>query len=240
MRTQKFIHLAAATALGASMSCAFAASAMAASDNLISINPGNVPATAANYTHECSENLGGGPYPGKDVWVFNLPSKGSTFTAVNAAFDTNGDGKADTTVVIDAGAGDGDDIVLLGTSKAYAITDAGWTLIGATATVTGDADKFVLTHTCPTTPTTPPTTAPTTAPTQTSTTPTESATPTQPGTTPDESTAPGGGTGDETGGAASGGLALTGADAGGAALLGLGLIGGGAALMLRRRRRFTA
>jgi LPXTG-motif cell wall-anchored protein len=234
MRTLAFVRVTAATAAGVAASFTFAAAA-SASGGTISINPGNVPATAASYSQECSEELGGGPYAGKDVWVFNLPgnadSSGS-FTSINASFDTDGDGKTDTTVAIDAGADDGDDIVTVGHSKAYAITDAGWTLTGATATVTGDADKFVLTHTC----------AATTATTPTKGTPAEG-TPTTGAatTTPASPTTPAGGAGSNgTSGAASGGLPITGANAGGAAVLGLAFIGGGTALVLRRRRRFVA
>ncbi|WP_433300284.1 hypothetical protein ACQP2F_02650 [Actinoplanes sp. CA-030573] len=189
MRTLSLLRVAAAAAgVAGSITVAAAASA---SSGTISINPGNVPATAASYEQECSDGLGGGPYAGKDVWVFNLPGnadRSGSFTSISAAFDTNGDGTSDTTVLIDSGAADGDDIVTIGHSKAYAITDAGWTLTGATATITGDADKFVLTHTCaaqgggttpPSTPSTTPTTAPTT-PTTTAATPTTPATPTSP------------------------------------------------------------
>jgi hypothetical protein len=256
MPSPQFLRFPAAVA-GACASLAFAASATAtgAADHTIAINPGNVPAVAADYEHECAGNLGGGPIPGKDVWVFNLPgnaNKTGVFTSISAAFDTNDDGQPDTTVVIDPGAADGDDIVFVGHSKAYAITAAGWTLVGATATITGEADKFVLTHTCPATPSTSPSATPSSTPSTTpsatpsvtpSTTPstspsaTPSATPSTAEVTPSPSASTGGGTGEE-----GGGLALTGANAGGAALLGLGLVGGGALLLvlLRRRRRFIA
>jgi len=234
MRSLAFLRVAAATTAGVATSFTFAAAA-SASGGTISINPGNVPATAAHYSQECSAELGGGPYAGKDVWVFNLPGnadRSGSFTSIKAAFDTDGDGKSDTTVVIDAGAADGDDIVTVGHSKAYAITDAGWTLIGATATVTGDADKFVLTHTCAAK-----TTATPTKGTPARSTPTTGAATTTPAGPTTPTGAAGGGTG---GGANSGGLPITGADVGGVAVLGLTLIGGGTALLLRRRRRFVA
>jgi LPXTG-motif cell wall-anchored protein len=254
MRIPSLAHTLTAAAAGAAASFALAATASAA-QGTIPINPGNVPATAAGYEQECSAELGGGPYPGKDVWVFNLPGNADTtgdFTSISAVFDTDHDSKGDTTVLIDPGASDGDDIVTVGHSKAYAITAAGWTLVDASATITGVADKFVLTHTCaasgattpPTTKpaTTPPTTKPATTPPTTKPTggtPTSSPTQDTPATTPSESTGSGtGGTG--SGGETPGGLALTGANAGGAAVLGLLLIGGGAALVLRRRRRFVA
>ncbi|MFI5894951.1 LPXTG cell wall anchor domain-containing protein [Actinoplanes sp. NPDC051513] len=239
MRTFAFLRAAAAAAAGVATSFTFAAAANA-SEGSISINPGNVPATAAHYEHDCDPKLGGGPYPGKDVWVFNLPGNkdhSGSFTSIDAVFDIDGDGKSDTTVVVDAGAADGDDIVEIGHSKAYAITDAGWTLLGASATVTGGAEFFVLTHTCAAKPTTTPTEG-----TPTEGTPTEGA-PTKgtPATTSAGPTATSEGAGGNgNGGAASGGLPITGANAGGAAALGLALIGGGTALVLRRRRRFVA
>jgi LPXTG-motif cell wall-anchored protein len=245
MRIPSLAHTLTAAAAGAAASFALATTATAV-QRTIPINPGNVPATAAGYEQECSAELGGGPYPGKDVWVFNLPGNADTtgdFTSISAVFDTDHDGKGDATVLIDPGVGDGDDIVTVGHSKAYAITAAGWTLVDANATITGDAGKFVLTHTCAASgATTPPTTKPTTTPPTTKPTggtPTSSPTQDTPASTPSESTGSGnGGTG--SGGENPGGLALTGANAGGAAVLGLLLIGGGAALMLRRRRRFVA
>jgi LPXTG-motif cell wall-anchored protein len=245
MRTFASLRVVAATAAGVATSFAFAAAATA-SERSIAINPGNVPATAANYEQDCDPKLGGGPHPGKDVWVFNLPGKedrSGSFTFIKAMFDTDGDGKTDITVVVDRGAADGDDIVEIGHSKAYAVTAAGWTLLGADATVTGDAKFFVLTHTCAAKPTATPSEGTPTEGTPTEGTPTEG-TPTEgtPVTASAGPTATGGGNGN--GGAASGGsassLPITGANAGVAAALGLSLIGGGAALVLRRRRRFVA
>jgi LPXTG-motif cell wall-anchored protein len=264
MQINRYVRAATATVLGGCASLAFAATASAAPvPDAVPINPGNVPATAANYEQECGENLGGGPYPGRDVWVFNLPGnagKTGVFTSITATFDTHGAGNK--TVVIEAGAADDDDIVFVGHSKAYVSTTAGWTLIGATASITGQADKFVLTHTCPaptvpptttkpattpattqpaTTPTTttPTTTTPTTTPAGVPTTPTDTATgdstPT-PTTTPSPSPTPAAGTGTGDGG----GLPLTGAAVSSIAAVGVALVGGGATLLLRRRRRFIA
>jgi len=267
MQINRYFRAATATALGGCASLAFAATASAAPvASVVPINPGNVPATAANYEHECSANLGGGPYPGRDVWVFNLPGnadKTGVFTLITASFDTDQDGAGDKTVVIEAGAADDDDIVFVGHSKAWVATTAGWTLVGATATITGQADQFVLTHTCaasgtPTTTTSPPTTptttpattatptsAPTTGPATTPTTtpagevpttPTDTATgdstPT-PTVTPSPTPAAGTGTG-------GGGLPLTGAAVSSIAAVGVALVGGGATLLLRRRRKFIA
>ena len=258
MHINAYVRGAASVVLGASAGLAFATSAWATDGTTIPINQGNVPTTAGDFSiHECTAELGGGPYAGKDVWVFNLPSVGGesgSFTSITAYFDTDGNGTVDKTVVIEAGSADDtdgivDDIVTAGHSKAYAITPAGWTLIDATAVVTGDNTKFVLTHTCPgsSSPTTTPTSAPTSAPTTMPTTTPTSAPTTMPTTAPTtgatspSSPAPSsstGGVGNE--GENGGGLPVTGAAASTAAAVGLGLIGGGAALMIRRRRRFTA
>jgi hypothetical protein len=66
----------------------------ARADSKININPGNVPTTAAGYgTHACDPNQGGGPFPGKDVWVFVLPGNHNTtgdFLSVTADFGAHG------------------------------------------------------------------------------------------------------------------------------------------------------
>jgi LPXTG-motif cell wall-anchored protein len=134
-----------AVAAGAAVVAGLAISSPASADTKIPINPGNVPTTASAYgTHDCDKNFGGGPYPDKDVWVFVLPANGGNagdFVSVTATFGTNG------TLTIPA---DGGAIVTgKGTSKAWITTPAGWTLTAASATITGDADKFNLTHTCP-------------------------------------------------------------------------------------------
>lgn len=114
----------------------------------IDINPGNVPTTAAGFKNKkCDPNQGGGPIDGKDIWVFVLPGNHNTtgdFISVTADFGVNG------SVTITA-AGDPDNFDNGGpsTSKAWIVTDAGWTLEGATAEISGTADKFNLTHTCP-------------------------------------------------------------------------------------------
>jgi hypothetical protein len=117
-------------------------------DSKININPGNVPTTAAGYgTHACDPNQGGGPYPGKDVWVFVLPGNHNAtgdFISVTADFGTHG------TITITTAANAGN-FANGGpaTSKAWIVTPAGWTLVGATAEISGTARFFNLTHTCP-------------------------------------------------------------------------------------------
>lgn len=207
----------------------------------ITINPGNVPTTAGAFAQECSSNLGGGPYPDKDVWVFNLPGNHNTtgdFLSVVAQFDTDGNGTADTSITIEAGAGDGDDIVTIGTSKAWVTTSKGWTLVGASATISGVADKFVLTHTCaastatptptPTSPSPTPSESPTASPT-----PSTSVTP-SPEVSESPSVVP---TPSPTGTTPGGGLPLTGTAVTTFAAVGAGLVALGAALLVLRRRR---
>lgn len=128
-----------------------AAAAMATTgwaDTAISINPGNVPTTASGFAnHNCDPNQGGGPFAGQDVWVFVLPGEHDTngdFVSVTADFGANG------TVTITSAGNPGDfDNGGPEAAKAWITTPAGWTLVGATATITGSADFFNLTHTCP-------------------------------------------------------------------------------------------
>ena len=154
----------AGTVLAATIGVAAAAPAWAV--GTIPINPGNVPTTAADFpTHECSANLGGGPFPGQDVWVFVLPqpNQHGQFTALHLTFTTpNGvetrDIPADQPSAI---------VNDMGTSKAWIRTPAGWTLTGGTADITGTPDansRFNLTQTCPASSTTSPTASPTASP----------------------------------------------------------------------------
>lgn len=118
-------------------------------DTTININEGNVPTTAAGFKNQdCDPNQGGGPFPGKDVWVFVLPGNHNTtgdFVSVTADFGTNG------SITITAADDPGNfDNGGPHTSKAWIVTPAGWTLEDASAVITGTADKFNLTHTCPT------------------------------------------------------------------------------------------
>ncbi|GAA4710587.1 hypothetical protein [Phytohabitans rumicis] len=122
----------------------------------ININPGNVPTTAAKAEQNCDPNFGGGPHPGEDVWVFNLPMNNGVFLSLTANFGANG------SVSLPGPAGEIEND--MGTSKAWIITPAGWTLTGASAEVTGTAPQFVLTHACATDSTPKPTVKPSGAP----------------------------------------------------------------------------
>ncbi|BCL16468.1 LPXTG cell wall anchor domain-containing protein [Micromonospora sagamiensis] len=129
---------------------------------------------------------------------------------------------------------------------AYLFTPAGWTLVTGTASVTGEGSKFNLSHTCAGQPSATPTPTPTGSASPSpdgsatpnpgdsaSPTPDASTTPTPDGSvTPSTSASPSGGTG-----GGGGDLPLTGAAVTTMALLGVGLVGGGATLVLLRRRR---
>ncbi|MFD2765560.1 DUF7507 domain-containing protein [Micromonospora eburnea] len=123
-----------------------------AADPTISINPGNVPTTAAGFSsHECDDNLGGGPFQNQDVWVFVLPGShppAEEFGSLHLTFSTPGGirtanitGTPTSTSAIANN---------MGTSKAWIRLPAGWTLTAGSAAVTGDDDRhFELSHTCP-------------------------------------------------------------------------------------------
>ncbi len=115
----------------------------------IDILDGSLNKTAAKFTRVCDPNQGGGPYVGKDVWVFNLPKEGNdagVFVSVTATWSVPGGGSQTRTIPTDGGgisAADNN-----GTSKAWIAVPEGWTLTAATAVITGTAKKFVVTHTC--------------------------------------------------------------------------------------------
>jgi len=154
--------------LASVLSLAVAAPASAA--GTIPINPGNVPTTAAGFaTQECDPNLGGGPFPGEDVWVFVLPQPQDLgqFVSLHLNFSTP-NGAVTRAIPPDPTSAIVND---QGTSKAWIRTPAGWTLTNGstTANITGNpepGDTFNLTHPCPASGTTPtPTATPTAQPT---------------------------------------------------------------------------
>jgi len=211
---------------GAIAAAALGISGPAWAVSTININPGNVPTTAAGFNnHECDANFGGGPFPGQDVWVFVLPGNHDTsgdFVSLTANFNGNG------SITITAAANPGNfSNGGPATSKAFIIAPAGFTLTGASAVITGTADFFNLTHTCPAsgTPTPTPTMTPTASPTVTPTA-TPTATPTRTAATVPSGAVKAGGGGSQSSGSLVWGLgALTVA------------AGGVSTLMLFRRRR---
>jgi LPXTG-motif cell wall-anchored protein len=226
-------------ATGAAVVVGLATASPALADTTVAVNPGNVPTTASAYgTHDCDENFGGGPLQGSDVWVFVLPGnqkKVGDFVSVTATFGGNG------TLTIPA---DGGAVVTdKGASKAWITTPAGWTLTGASAVITGTADKFNLTHTCPAGgggQTATPSPTPSASESSASPGPTGGANGGESG----GSTSNGSGPVDDSTGGQSGGLPVTGAAVTGMAMTGAALVAGGIILLVARRRRdalvFTA
>ncbi|MBO4210475.1 hypothetical protein GSF22_31455, partial [Micromonospora echinofusca] len=135
----------------------------------ISINKDHKGATAGTFSNQdCKDERFAGLPAGYDGWHFILPGgkDSGAFETITVSF-TNGV----TVKIPDANdvypdafypAGQ-DDARLI---HAYLFTPAGWTLADGTATITGEAAKFNLSHTCAGVPTTPtPTPTPTPSPT---------------------------------------------------------------------------
>ncbi|QGN49980.1 hypothetical protein GKC29_26285 [Micromonospora sp. WMMC415] len=189
--------------------------------------------TAAGFQQECGDERFANLPDDHDGWHFVLPGgkESGGFETLSLTFN---DGIKDVTVTVpNAGdaypdalypAGQNDDRVI----HAYLFTPAGWTLVDGSATVSGEADKFNLSHTCAGHDDTPGTPTPTTP------------VPTTPGGPESPSTPGGSGTptpGGGGGGADDPSLPITGVAGTGIALTGLALIGGGVALAVLRRRR---
>ena len=230
-------------ACGAAVALAVGSPAWA--DTTININPGNVPTTAAGFdSHSCDPNQGGGPFTGQDVWVFVLPGNHSgsgDFVSVVADFGANG------TVTITSSADPGNfSNGGPATSKAWVVTPAGWTLTGASAVITGTADFFVLTHTCPamSSPSPSPSGSPSTSPSPSGSPSSSPSSSVSPSGSTSTSTSPG--SSESTGVTPSGGVKAGGGDGTSPAGLAWGLAalslatGGGVALLIARRRRDNA
>jgi hypothetical protein len=245
-RTSLLSRLGLVGAATAAAVVALVVASQAWANSTININPGNVPTTAAGFpTHICSANQGGGPYPDQDVWVFVLPgnhSESGDFVSVTADFGTNGT-KTITAATQPGNFANGGPAA----AKAWIVTDAGWTLTGATAVITGTAEFFVLSHTCPASGTPGPSPSPSPSPSSSrSPTPAPSVPTSPPGSTPPSGPSspatpggPGGTTphgGANTGG---GGSQQSGSLAWGLAALAVAS-GGAAALVLAWRRRNDA
>lgn len=221
---------------------ASAAPLAATSTSTIPINPGNVPTTADGFDgHSCDQV---GESASQDGWVFVLPGNDGEFKSLTLTFQTPS-GETRTLRIPDDGGkiGTGN-----GTSKAWIRTAPGWTLVGATAVITGKSSngQFNLTHTCPASggsqsPTaSPSTTKPTEQPTGSPSTPGESPTESPSGTSspstsvgPTTPPSPSSDVPGDTGGD----LPLTGIALGGILALGLASVGAGVALRTVKRRR---
>ncbi|MBQ1073576.1 LPXTG cell wall anchor domain-containing protein [Micromonospora sp. C31] len=211
----------------------------------IPINPDHRDETAGGFsTQDCADPRFGDRPAGHDGWHFVLPGGKASggFETLTLTFAT--DTGEVTVTVPDADDAHPDALYPAGKNgsrliHAYLFTPAGWTLLDGSATISGTAAKFNLSHTCAGTapsqspsPTPSPTTSQSPQPSESpseSTSPSDPASPSTP-TTASPSTGPGGSGGGE------GDLPLTGVATTSIALGGLALIGAGTLLMLRRRR----
>jgi hypothetical protein len=190
--------------------------------------------TAAGFSsHSCDQVPKENQGPGLDGFVFVLPSNDANFVSLTLTFK-NTSGSSVTIKVPDASDSYPDGITTNGTSKAYVVVPAGWTLVDGVATVDNDgtkADDFNLTHTCVGAGSTPsPSAPPSTSPSPSiSVSPSKSAPPSS-SSSPAVSVSPSTGSG-------GGSLPLTGVAIGGMTLTGAALVAGGAALLMVRRRR---
>ncbi|WP_187350587.1 LPXTG cell wall anchor domain-containing protein [Glycomyces terrestris] len=153
----------------------------------IDLNPDHVGSQAADAEQGCDE-FGGGLGSDQDGWVFVLPSQGDPdahFNSLSATFEDNDGNEVTLGATILSGSGD---------NKATIVTDAGWTLLGATASVNTDnpdqVDSFNLTHACAGEPEEPPTTEPPTTEPPTTEPPTTEPPTTEPPTTEPPTTEP--------------------------------------------------
>lgn len=253
---QRYARLALTAATAFLAALAFGSPAHAAEAD-VSINPGNVPTTAADFkTHDCDDIIdffdnvelpGGGEAKARfeakgvidhifpiDGWHFILPdASGDAFVSLKLTFTTP-DGPLEVTI---PGGGGDDDLYwgVLGEAggksnkHAYLQTWAGWTLTGGTAVVQRGDGQYTqdIFNLSHVCAGTPTSPSPSTS-TSPSTGTSESP---SPGTS--QSTQPGTSVSPSSGG----GLPVTGVAWGATALTAVGLIAAGVALMAVRRRR---
>ncbi|WP_405095050.1 LPXTG cell wall anchor domain-containing protein [Micromonospora sp. NBC_01412] len=216
----------------------------------IGLNPAHEGRTAAHFNQVCDDERFAGLPAGDDGWHFVLPGKEyGDFESLTLTFN---DGTAAVTVTIPDGSDAYPDFFYSTGGRnprqihAYLFTPAGWTLVGGSATVSGTGTKFNVSHTCageaPTkspSPSPSPSTSESPQPSESpsasespSGSPSASESPVPSGSaSPSESaTVPASPSGGED-------LPLTGVAVTGMALTGVALVGGGAALMVLRRRR---
>ncbi|MEU9826972.1 DUF7507 domain-containing protein [Micromonospora chersina] len=111
----------------------------------ISIDPDDVPTTAADAPQFCYP--GGGPFPDEETWVFDLsgdPETSGVFQSLSTTFRTPGG----TVTRPIPGSPNSEIVDFEGVSRAFIRLPAHWTLTAATAVISGTAENFVLAHTC--------------------------------------------------------------------------------------------
>ncbi len=147
MKKTRFL---AAVASGALATLTFPHAANADSPTQIQLRQSEV--VAADYpTQSCDQIPGGEPVAGRDGWVFVLPGNKGEFVSLDLLFQRP-NGSSRTVHVVNPNDNFVDGIISgHGTSKAYVVTPAGWTLLSGTAMINGSAPQgmFNLTHVCP-------------------------------------------------------------------------------------------
>jgi hypothetical protein len=241
--------------IGAGMvAVAVAAAPALAAEAEIHVKDTQVPTQAKSFdTGEDCDAAGVIP-SGYDAWHLILPGNEYNFEQVTGEFAATEDGPIIFTAVAPGPYGVLPDNGNSGGKHAYLFAPAGLWLIDATATISGEGDQpkeFVISHTCPGTPTSPsPSTSPSDSPSPSTSLSPSTPTSSEP-STPSESTSPepsestlptssssagpavpdGGGGDDE--------LPTTGAALAGVLGAGLLLLGGGVALVVLARRRIA-
>jgi hypothetical protein len=158
-RRHKTLAAAAGAGLAGSIALAFAVPALADGYDSISINDGNVPTTAEDFSDRSCDQIPGDTADWLDGWVFVLPASvpaEGNFKYIEAVFKDE-----DGNVLRYNTDDDGGIVSGSGDNKAYIVTPAGLTLIDADASVDLEedgkgkgkdkVDEFNLTHTCPAT-----------------------------------------------------------------------------------------
>jgi hypothetical protein len=195
------LAVAASAAAAAAAAVILTTGPAAAAGVTVPLHAAHVGASAADFASgDCAED-GATPSAGTVRWVFVLPHNDADFISLSLTFRTAAGATAAVSVP-DAADGYPDAITSNGTSKAWVVLPAGWTLQGGTAVVDGatKARFFNLTHTCigagkPTpTPSTPssPDTSPDTSPSVTASPDTPGGGGPAPGGTPSASGGPSG------------------------------------------------
>jgi hypothetical protein len=142
MRGRSLGAALAAAAIGGGLGVAVPT--VASAEMYVNVLPTSVPTTAAEVgKHACEAKLGGGPYPDRDVWVFDLPGdrvRTGDIVALSATF-TTADGQEVSRKAPGEGAGIAD-------TRAWLVVDKGGRLTAGTAAITGTARNVAIAQTC--------------------------------------------------------------------------------------------
>jgi LPXTG-motif cell wall-anchored protein len=139
---------------GAASACVLLVAGTASAAVVVPLHDAHRDTTAAGFeNHSCAQIPGDAAVPGKDGWIFVLPANDADFVSLILQFRTAA-GTTTTVTIPNAADQYPDGITSNGTSKAWVLLPAGWTLLDGSAVVSGEtkAAFFNLTHTCPGTP----------------------------------------------------------------------------------------